>query len=159
MASTVSAGSGSGVGSGRGRERLEDARAEQPVLGLTAPERARRPGQHARFLHQFVGTELLAGQVDVDPGQPVPPVEALPRAVGAVHLRHAQVAAEQVVQHQRGRPALPAGGVGRRPARDVGRVLADVDTPGGADRPFDLAQAGRERHVGNLGPAGDRTPG
>ena len=131
---------------GRGR-----ATAEQQVLGLAAP----RGGPAGRASTRGSCTSSSAPNCSRVRSMSTPASrfhqwKPCRVAVGAVHLRHAQVAAEQVVEHQRRRPALPAGGVGRRPARDVGRVLADVDAPGGTERPARSARRlGRDGHVGN----------
>ena len=130
------------VGSGRG-QRGPRARATRSSRYCASPRRSGPGGraQHARFLHQLVGAELLAASGRCRP-RPAGSTSGSPAASrrGAVHLGDAQVAAEQVVQHQRRRPALPAGGVGRRPARHVGRVLADVEHPRRRGRPRSISR-------------------
>ena len=85
------------------------------VLLIAPCHRTRRTGQDAPPEDLTVG-ELLAGEVDLHTfGQPAPPVVPARGAVGKVHLGDHQVAAEQVVHHERRRSALPARGVRRSP--------------------------------------------
>jgi hypothetical protein len=85
-----------------------------------------------------VAGELLAGQVNLGPiRKPIPPVDPLPAAIAAQHLGHEQFAAEQVVDGQRGRPALTSGRVRGGPVTGV-HWIAGIAGPGGAHRGLDV---------------------
>ena len=73
--------------------------------------------------------ELFARQVELGPaGQQIPVVHALAAAIAANDLSDQQFAAEQVVDDQRGEPALAAGGVGGGPVVSIDRV-AGIERP------------------------------
>jgi hypothetical protein len=94
--------------------------------------------------HGLLRAELLSGQVDLDPGAEAVPVVHPGPLARDVDLAEHQVAAEEVVEHQGGRPALPAGGVVGMPVGAVGWV-ARVDTP---TRPESALHIGESPHNG-----------
>jgi hypothetical protein len=63
----------------------------------------------------------------------IPVVDPLAAAVGPAHLGDQQLAPEQVVDGQRGNPALPAGCVGLRPVIRIDGITG-IECPGRAYR-------------------------
>jgi quercetin dioxygenase-like cupin family protein len=128
-------GRGRGVGVGNA-EGSQDALSHRQVLLGTALGQSSGTGDDPRILDHLVAGELLAGPVDLGSvGQQVPVVHSLATAVGPEHLGDQQVASEQVVDGQRGRPALPTGRVGRGPIIRVNGI-ARIERPGCAYRCF-----------------------
>ena len=75
-----------------------------------------------RLLHDFMGGELLSGEVHIDSSQSVPVVKSLSFAVLVVHFGLEQLAAHQVVHDQRSHRALPTKWVCGGPFRGVCRI-------------------------------------
>lgn len=125
----------SGLGKAEG---IENAVPQRQVLLGCALGQAGRPRHDARLLDRFVAGELLAGQVYLRSiWKAIPPVDSLPAAISTEHLSQQQLATEQVVDGQRGRPALASGRVRGGPVSYVHRI-AGIACPGGAHRGLDL---------------------
>jgi len=105
-------------------EGMQNAVLQRQVLLGCALGRPGRPLHDARLLDQFVAGELLTGQVYLRAiRKAIPPVDSLPAAISAEHLGHQEFAAEQVVDGQRGRPALASSRIRGGPVR-AGKIAA-----------------------------------
>src|SRR5665811_2502816 len=115
---------------GRGL-RGEDTEFEHFVL-LAITLDLRRPPDDLACRDDFMGPELLSGEVDLGAvGEAVPPVEVHALAVD-VHLAKHQIAAQQVIDDEGGDAALAARGVLPAPFGEVfGRAC--VRTPSVTD--------------------------
>lgn len=113
-----------------------------------------RPGYHRATRDDLLRPELLPCEIDLHThAQPVPPVEVRALAVDP-DLAADQLAAQQVVEHHGGDPALVAGRIVGRPVRPVvgcGRVGA----PTGADGGFDVGEQQRLRGLHDTDPRSD----
>lgn len=130
-----------------------------PAPGRAAARTPRAAARCARAGHGhalgdvLVRRELITREVDFEPvGQPVPPVEidALARHED---LAAQQFAPQQIVQHQRGDPALVPCGVPGVPVRPV-VGCARVGAPTAADGAFDVGEE-HGCHPGILAPGTD----
>ena len=116
-------------------------------------------GDPARVDQVLARSGLVAGQVQFHPaGHRVPVVHAFHPAF-ALHVGDHQVPAQQVLDHQGGRPALIARGVLAAPGRVGSGGVAGLRPPAGAHRGFDLVQ-GQRLHARRAGAQrGRSTPG
>jgi hypothetical protein len=104
-------------------ESIEDAAPHRQILLSAAVWQPSGTPQDARLPDHFVAGELLASQVQIRPaGQQIPVMHALAAAIAENDFSNQQIPAEQVMDDQRGRPALAAGGVGGRPLIGIDRV-------------------------------------
>jgi hypothetical protein len=104
-------------------QSIEDAASHRQVLLGAAAWQPSGSLHDMRLPYHLVVGELLASQVELGPaGQQIPVVHPLVAAIAANDLSNQQFAAEQVMDDQRGRPALAAGGVGGGPVISIDRV-------------------------------------
>jgi len=110
-------------------ERIEDTASHRQILLSAAVWQPSGTPQDARLLDHFVVGELVASQVELGPvGQQIPVVHALAAAIAANDVSNQQVAAEQVMDYQRSRPALAAGRIGGGPVSNIDRVTG-IESP------------------------------